>query len=360
MGGTATRPELLRAESIRTISSPRGESDAEIRRAGATANIEARPARGHKRAVVTEGSPGKGVHGQTEQVALAFLVMAHRNPRQFGRLLRAIYRPGDKYVVHVDRNAPPEVYWGVRQEIGALPGVDMLPSMAVRWGGRSMVEVELRAIRRLLATSQDWSHFVNLSGQDFPLRPVAVMASELAQHPDRNYLQYFQPRDMPWTWENPAFPGDSVEFSRPESRVDRFYVEWSRRRAIRPLPFVRRNFPSGFVWYGGSQWKVLSRQACRYVTEQPDMRRLWGFFRHTFIPDESFFQTALLGSPLRGTVVNDNRRVVEWDPKIVTFTEEHRDFLLDSDAWFARKFDEQVDGRILDLLEQHLRSDPSR
>ena len=217
------------------------------------------------------------------------------------------------------------------------------------------MEVELRAIRRLLERADDWSHYINVSGQDFPLRSAAAMESELAEYPDRNYLEYFEPHDMPWTWENPAFRVGSREFSRPSSRVDRYYVEWPRRRrAIRPLPLVRRTFPAGFTWYGGSQWKVLSRDACRYLTEQGEVERLRRFYRHTFIPDESFFQTALLNSPLRGTIVNDSRRLVEWNPGVVTLTEQHRDILLASDAWFARKFDEGVDGRILDLLERRL------
>lgn len=294
-------------------------------------------------------------------MALAVLLMAHRNPKQVCRLLRAIYRAGDAYVLHVDRKAPREVHEGITDATSGLANVDILPSLPVTWGGRSMVEVELRAIDRLLKRADDWSHFINLSGQDFPLRPVAAMEDELQQNPGRSYMEFFQPHTMPWTWENPAFRVGSREFSRPQSRIDRFYVEWPlRRRAIRPLPFVYRTLPSGFTWYGGSQWKVLSREACHYIAEQPEIRRLWRFYRHTSIPDESFFQTALLNSPLHTTIANDSRRFVLWNPHVVTLTEEHADLLSGSDAWFARKFDEQVDGRILDYLEQRLGGRTSR
>jgi hypothetical protein len=290
-------------------------------------------------------------------MALAVLLLTHRNPDQVCRLLKAIYRPSDRYVLHVDRKAPSQVHLTIRNATSGLLNVDVLPSRAVRWGGRSMVEVELTAIQRLLQRADDWSHFINLSGQDFPLRPVAAMEDELQQNPGRNYMEFFRPRSMPWTWQNPAFRAGSPEFSRTESRVDRFYVDWPlRRHAMLPLPFVRRTFPSGFTWYGGSQWKVLSREACRYISERPEAQRLWRFYRNTFIPDESFFQTALLNSPLRATIVNDSRRLVQWNPDVVTFTEEHVDLLTRSDAWFARKFDERVDGRILGFLEQRLGS----
>jgi hypothetical protein len=99
---------------------------------------------------------------------------------------------------------------------------------------------------------------------------------------------------------------------------------------------------------------ALSREACAYLVRSRAARRLRQFYEHTFIPDESFFQTTLLNSPLLGNVVNDNRRCIQWQSDVVTYTLEHRDLLLNSDAWFARKFDDGIDPAILDLLEQRL------
>jgi hypothetical protein len=212
----------------------------------------------------------------------------------------------------------------------------------------------LRAIRYLLDAAEEWSHFINLSGQDFPLQPTSVIEAHLAARPTRTYLEHFRPEEMTWTWENPAFKPGNADFDRPDSRVDRFYIDWPRPVGIRPLPQIRRRLPAGVTWYGGSQWMTLSREACVYLTHSRAAQRMRRFYRHTFIPDESFFQTALLNSPLRDTVINDHRRAIQWQPHIVTYTLEHRDLLLNSDAWYARKFDDDVDPVILDLLEQRL------
>jgi hypothetical protein len=300
-----------------------------------------------------DGTPARRLR-QTAQVPLAFLVMAHRNPRQVGRLLRAIHRPGDTCLVHVDRKAPADVHRAVHAEVESLPGVSVLPSSAIRWGGWSIVEVQLRAIRQLIDTTQDWSHFINLSGQDFPLVPTPAIDAQLSTQPSRSYLQYFRPEEMPWTWQNPAFKPGKADFDRPASRIDRFYIEWPGPLGIRPLPRIRRRLPDGITWYGGSQWMALSRETCVYLTHSRAAQRLRRFYRHTFIPDESFFQTALLNSPLRETVVNNNKRAIQWEPNVVTYTLEHRDSLLSSDAWYARKFDDDIDPEILDLLEQRL------
>lgn len=286
-------------------------------------------------------------------MALAFLLMIHSRPAQFGRLLRAIHRPQHSYLVHVDKKADAAVHAAVKEEVASLQNVVVMPSRKVRWGGWSMVEVQLSGARTLLA-KPGWSHLVNLSGQDFPLRALEAMEAELEEEPQRNYVNHFRPEQMEWIWENPAFSSGHPEAVRPFSRVDRFYVEVPRRSRVHPLPLLRRRFPSGYTWYGGSQWMVLSRAACLYATTSASSRKLRRFYRHTMIPDESFFQTLLMNSPLRPTVVNDSKRTIEWAPRQVIFTMEHLDLLLGSDGWFARKFDDQVDRAVIDVLQQRL------
>jgi hypothetical protein len=80
-----------------------------------------------------------------------------------------------------------------------------------------------------------------------------------------------------------------------------------------------------------------------------------GFFRHTYIPDELFFHTMLLNSPMRDTVVNENLRFIAWDPgrpNPRTLVRGDLEVLRRSGKLFARKFDPLVDGDILDSLDQ--------
>lgn len=85
------------------------------------------------------------------------------------------------------------------------------------------------------------------------------------------------------------------------------------------------------------------------------MERYERFFRHSFIPDESFFQTVIMNSDFRGTVVNDYLRTINMQPKgVQIFRERDYDFLVNSGGLFARKFDEAVDPVFLDRLEQRL------
>ena len=46
----------------------------------------------------------------------------------------------------------------------------------------------------------------------------------------------------------------------------------------------------------GSQWWVLPRAAVVYLVTDPSVKLLWHYIKHTHIPDESFWHTALVSS----------------------------------------------------------------
>jgi len=105
-------------------------------------------------------------------------------------------------------------------------------------------------------------------------------------------------------------------------------------------------------------WFCLTKKDVDYTLEylknKPD---LLDFFRHTFAPDEIFFQTIIMNSPLKDTVMNDNLRYIDWSRKGVPLsaflTIDDADNLLNSSKLFARKFDIELDEAILDLIDSH-------
>jgi hypothetical protein len=75
------------------------------------------------------------------------------------------------------------------------------------------------------------------------------------------------------------------------------------------------------------------------------------------VPDESFFQTVIMNSPYRNSVINNDRRHIEWrrgpeHPRI--WRHEDLNELLSSNAFFARKFNADVDDRIIRALEERI------
>jgi hypothetical protein len=82
------------------------------------------------------------------------------------------------------------------------------------------------------------------------------------------------------------------------------------------------------------------------------------YFRFALCADEMIFQNAIMHGPaeLRDSVVNKTFRQLTWTggahPK--TYTTADLDELLASDAFLARKFDEAVDAKVLEALDDHL------
>jgi hypothetical protein len=77
------------------------------------------------------------------------------------------------------------------------------------------------------------------------------------------------------------------------------------------------------------------------------------FFEHAYVPDEMFFQTLLLNSPLASTIVNDDLRLIKWPGPAILTAADWNDILRSPDL-FARKFDENVDASILDSIDRDL------
>lgn len=265
---------------------------------------------------------------------LAYLVMAHKTPEQTNRLVRAISSPLSLVGLHVDAKAPAEIHAAARATTEAT-GALLLRSRAYNWCGFSSIRVPLSGIHQLLEAGS-WDFLLNVSGQDYPLRPQAEIADELAATPRANFVEHFAGEECP------EYLG----------RFSRYTIEpFGRAFVVPKLPRLHRSHLRPFF---GSAWWILSRAFCEWIASPPaDLVRL---FRYSWCPDESFFQTAALNGPFRDSVVNHNRRFILWPAKHgcahpLTLGPEHVDAMLASSAYFARKIDNPA---VLDRLDARL------
>ena len=309
--------------------------------------------------------------------AFVYLVLSHGDPEQALRLLQTLRRasPSSALFMHHDAKA------------GRLPddriralGVSLVePRIRVFWGTYSLLESILVAIRQILA-SGDFQWLVILSGQDYPIRPLAQIEADLLGSPYdafvratasdgagyayRYEMQYFMlPR-----W---------ASFRGLPHRVDKLLVAareavnarsgWLR---IQPRPrglptmlgvrSMRHPFTQGLTSYKGSTWMNLSQQAARAVIECGDQRpELLNHYRRTFMPDESYLQTVLFNAQgLR--ILNDHKRFTAWDPSHLahplTLGMQHFDAMRQSGQDFARKFDPAFDAGVLDRIDREILS----
>lgn len=296
-------------------------------------------------------------------VKLAFLIVSHRNPAQVVRLVRTLREgPAVQVVVRHDQRRSRLGADAVEQAGGRL----LRDELDVEWGGWSHLRMLLAALERFAAElDPDW--LMVLSGQDYPLRPLAQVEGRLATAGHDAYLAH------PWQLDTGALPPPPTEefflryaylhlpapglpwFPRRLRRVV-YFRERPRRLGIRR---ARLPFRDDLRCWVSSDWPTLNRRALDAVLRTArEERRLMRSYRRSVAPAESFFATALMNDPAL-KVSGDHRRFVRFQPgapspDVLTSADIHE--LEASGAEFARKFDADVDARILDRLDELRRS----
>jgi hypothetical protein len=275
---------------------------------------------------------------------IAYFILVHRYPEQFKRLFKSIYDPANQYLVHIDRSSGPEIAADISDFLAGFPNSEILPGKNAVWGGYSLVDAELRGMAQLLRMGGDWEFFINLSGQDYPLKSQAYMIDFLSRHRGKEFIKVLDQRK-----------------ARPETmpRIGRYVVEFSNRvvKTWLPRPFLADAAP-----YIGNQWMIVSRHFCEFVCHDPRSERFKSFYKNTFIADEGFFQTVIMNTGPHGEIISDDLRMIDWVPdgdiklRPRTFTADDGLELLASECLFARKFDATVDEEILDIIDSDLKA----
>jgi Core-2/I-Branching enzyme len=303
---------------------------------------------------------------------VAYLIVSHTLPDQVLRLASVLRRgsPDGLLVLHHDdRRSRVD-----RQELDAF-GVHVIePPSAADWGEISLLTTVLRGLQWCL-THTDFDWMVLLSGQDYPIRPVAEIERSLASADVDAFIETRQ-------CDPPGLRRPLDEFS------GRYYFRWHRARSERLASLARaaarkgavvrtRALPSG-TWIGvrgwrspfgphlichqGADWFSLSRSAVQTVAEFVDRHpEILRYYSRTLHPTESFIQT-VLANDADTLVSGDHRRYTVWDepnqtgPRVLRLGD--LDPMLGSGCDFARKFDQTVDGAVLDAIDRRVHSSP--
>lgn len=135
------------------------------------------------------------VDPQLEDRPLNYLILAHKNPAQVTRLIRALRTDATWFYVHVDRNAA----IGPFQRLLAAEENCYLvePREKGTWGDLGIVYATLHALRQVVADGRT-GHCVLLSGQDYPIKSNDHIAQHFARHPSASFVKATSLPDSMW------------------------------------------------------------------------------------------------------------------------------------------------------------------
>ena len=121
---------------------------------------------------------------------IAFSLVVHHKVHNFERLLRSIYAPQNFYCVHVDTKAPASVLAAITSITSCFQNVFLCSQpVGVVYAGWSRVQADINCMRNLYNISASWKYFVNLCGQDFPIKTNLEMVRSLKALKGRNSME---------------------------------------------------------------------------------------------------------------------------------------------------------------------------
>jgi hypothetical protein len=318
----------------------------------------------------------------TRTARVCYYLQTHTRPAQVNRLVELIKAGSPDSVVLISHDASRPPLDVARLE--AMPGVHVLIEPG-GYGDFSHLDRYFAAVDWLDAHGVEYDWLENLSGQDYPLRPIAEIERTLATTSVDGYLQYAPvfPEQAP----PGADPGSGKPLCGPWDAAMRYhYRHWSfgqptraKQRWLRPLmaldfvqPWLRLSlayatiglrrrrtvFTDEFICYGGWFFCTLSAACVRYVRDfARDNPDVVAFFRTVQAPEEVFLQTVLVNSG-KFCFEPDAKRYVDMtgsrNGHSRTLGTADLAAMLASGAHWARKFDPDHDKAVLTQLDRHI------
>ena len=241
--------------------------------------------------------------------AFCYVVVAHESSgtERLVRRIRAV-SPGARVLVRFED--PDAFDAAALRRAGAIPFVSRV---RVRWGTWSLTEAMLEALGQAQAMTGA-SHYVLISGQDYPIRDLRRWEAGLTTDGVDALLEPIA--DHPQDWR---FRWHAVDVTRPRHagayRLVR-HAGWRLGTVTRPVVQILPRFtatdrhwligvarpwarpPRGLRVTKCSQWMMLSQRALTRVLERHQADpSLATFFRTVRISDESYVQSLLHAEP---------------------------------------------------------------
>lgn len=298
-------------------------------------------------------------------MTVCFMILAHSRPQQFLELTRIIKNSGGETVAFIDKKAN-------LQEFETADAHFVSHRFNVNWGGYSLTRAMQVLLREALQTYPDTHHYIFLSGQDYPARPLTEYIEYLSREENRDRCwmnfyamapgtQFYTVLKYPRSYDLKARLGNKM-YALVQKLWDVYY---SRRPRMKyPVQFYR----------GSSSW-VVSREGALAMVHFLDSKQgkaMQKFLRKTHVSDEIWGATALLNSSAKehatnwdtdgqlapGTMKEENKvyhHYIDWDPERENPALLHSGDLEKIDAsgkWFIRKVDAEKSQNLLDILRQ--------
>lgn len=290
----------------------------------------------------------------------AYLILAHKNFGQLRRMIGLLDHPDNDIYVHVDAKAKDFNPDDFKNAVGHSRLVFLPDRINVNWGGVSIMRSEI-ALLKAATSNGHYDYYHLLSGMDLPIKPQEEMHRFFEENKGKEFINLweFKKSTLSRFRYFTIFPEGEGKF---RTRIINHIF-----KGLQMAVGFRINRDVDFRF--GSQWFSITDDLARYVVEkEPWLEKV---FRRTSTCDEIFLPTLVHNSPFRTRLYHpvpvknqkevnmSNMRFIDWTRGESirhpwTFRAEDLELLESVPHFWARKFDENVDNDIIDMIEKKL------
>ncbi|KAG9337216.1 hypothetical protein JZ751_029696, partial [Albula glossodonta] len=291
--------------------------------------------------------------------------IAYSIVQTFERLLRAVYAPQNLYCIHVDKKASASFLSAVWKITSCFDNVFIASQLErVVYASWSRVQADLNCMADLYKRSSSWKYFINLCGQDFPIKTNLEMVRKLKALRGGNSLETEKPplvKEVRWKKQYEIFNG-----------------------AIRRTNHDKAPPPIQIPMYVGGAYIVVNRGFVRFVLEDPQAHALMEWSKDGYSPDEFLWATLQRMPGVPGSIPTNHRydvtdvnalaRLIKWQyfegveskgamyppcsgqhvRAICVYGVGDLGWMLQKPQLFANKFDTDMDPFAVRCLEKYL------
>ncbi len=268
---------------------------------------------------------------------IAYILLCHKAPEAIIQQAERLTAAGDYMAIHFDGRAALEDYQLIRAELAENPNVAFAGKrIKCGWGEWSLVEATLHALRSAVEEFPRATHFYMLSGDCMAVKTAEYAHRFLDQH-DKDFIESFDFFESDWI--KTGMKEDRLIYRHVfNERKHKQLFYWSH--GLQKRLGLQREVPADIQVQIGSQWWCLRRRTVEWILDFTRKRRdVMRFFRTTWIPDETFFQTLVRHLIPEGEIETRTLTFLMFTDygMPVNFHNDHYDLLLSQDFLFARK-----------------------
>ncbi|XP_036383274.1 beta-1,3-galactosyl-O-glycosyl-glycoprotein beta-1,6-N-acetylglucosaminyltransferase-like [Megalops cyprinoides] len=303
---------------------------------------------------------------EEEEFPIAYSIVIHHKIQTFERLLRSIYAPQNFYCIHVDKKSPPSFLSAVLRITSCFENVFISSRLEnVVYASWSRVQADINCMKDLYSRNTTWKYFLNLCGQDFPLKTNLEIVRKLKALKGKNSLE---------TEKTPA--GKEVRWKKHHEVVKGVLERTNKDKDPPPIDIP--------VFCGGA-YIVVTRDFVGFVLKDPKALKFIEWAKDGYSPDEFLWATLQRMPSTPGSIpsnfrydvtdVNSIARLVKWQffegvqskgamyppcsgrhvRAVCVYGAGDLGWMLQQHHLFANKFDTDMDPFAVRCLEKYLR-----